>query len=69
MIRLLKFLSYIQQLQPAEIACVPPTSIIREFLGGSSFIYRLLRYPQFGILFFSSLPELEVDDRGAVGFD
>jgi len=38
-IRLLKFLSYIQQLQPAEIACVPPTSIIREFIGGSSFIY------------------------------
>ena len=38
-IRLLKFLSYIQQLQPAEIACVPPTSIIREFIGGSSFVY------------------------------
>ena len=38
-IRLLKFLSYIQQLQPAEIACVPPTSIIREFIGGSSFDY------------------------------
>ena len=38
-IRLLKFFSYIQQLQPSEIACIPPTSIIREFIGGSSFIY------------------------------
>ncbi len=38
-IRLLKFLSYIQELQPSEITCVPPTSIIREFIGGSSFKY------------------------------
>ena len=38
-IRLLKFLSYIQELQPSEISCVPPTSIIREFIGGSSFRY------------------------------
>ena len=38
-IRLVKFLSYIQQLQPSEIASVPPTSILREFIGGSSFSY------------------------------
>lgn len=38
-IRLLKFLSYIQELQPAEIEKVPPTSVIREFIGGSSFSY------------------------------
>jgi uridine kinase len=34
--RLLKFLCYFKQLDDSEI---PPTSIIREFLGGSSFIY------------------------------
>lgn len=38
-IRLLKFLSYIQELQPSEIALVPPTSVIREFIGGGSFKY------------------------------
>ena len=38
-IRLLKFLSYIQELQPWEIALIPPTSVMREFIGGSSFIY------------------------------
>jgi len=38
-IRLLKFLSYIQELQPAEIALVPPTSVMREFIGGGSFKY------------------------------
>jgi uridine kinase len=38
-IRLLKFLSYIQELQPAEISTIPPTSIMREFIGGSSFNY------------------------------
>ncbi len=38
-IRLLKFLSYIQELQPAEIAIIPPTSVMREFIGGSSFKY------------------------------
>lgn len=38
-IRLLKFLSYIQELQPAEIEKVPPTSVMREFIGGSSFSY------------------------------
>lgn len=38
-IRLLKFLSYIQELQPSEIALIPPISIMREFIGGSSFDY------------------------------
>lgn len=38
-IRLLKFLSYIKELQPSEIALIPPTSVLREFIGGSSFIY------------------------------
>ncbi|PKO99126.1 MAG: AAA family ATPase [Bacteroidetes bacterium HGW-Bacteroidetes-8] len=38
-VRLLKFLSYIQELQPAEIALIPPTSVMREFIGGSSFRY------------------------------
>ena len=33
-IRLLKFLDYIVALSPAEIAAIPPTSIIREFIGG-----------------------------------
>lgn len=35
-LRLLKFFSYIQAVPPREI---PPTSILREFLGGSSFKY------------------------------
>ncbi|MFO8001169.1 MAG: nucleoside kinase [Marinilabilia sp.] len=34
--RLLKFFSYFRPIQPREI---PPTSILREFLGGSSFNY------------------------------
>lgn len=34
--RLLKFLSYFKTIDDAEI---PPTSLIREFLGGSSFTY------------------------------
>jgi uridine kinase len=34
--RLLKFLCYFKPLDESEI---PPTSILREFLGGSSFIY------------------------------
>lgn len=37
--RLLKFLSYIKELQPSEIELIPPTSVIREFIGGSSFEY------------------------------
>lgn len=35
-VRLLKFLSYFKRVSEAEI---PPTSILREFFGGSSFIY------------------------------
>jgi uridine kinase len=34
--RLLKFLSWFKQIDDSEI---PPTSLLREFLGGSSFIY------------------------------
>lgn len=34
--RLLKFLSYFKQIDDSEI---PPTSLLREFLGGSSFAY------------------------------
>ncbi|MBO5563907.1 MAG: nucleoside kinase [Bacteroidales bacterium] len=33
-VRLLKFLDYIVALQPSEISAVPPTSILREFIGG-----------------------------------
>ena len=35
-IRLLKFLDYIVALQPNEIAAIPPTSIMREFIGGQT---------------------------------
>ena len=35
-VRLLKFLEYILPLQPAEIAAIPPTSIMREFIGGQT---------------------------------
>ncbi|MBR6882781.1 MAG: nucleoside kinase [Bacteroidales bacterium] len=35
-IRLLKFLDYIVALQPDEIAAIPPTSILREFIGGQT---------------------------------
>ena len=35
-IRLLKFLDYIVALTPEEIADVPPTSILREFIGGQT---------------------------------
>jgi uridine kinase len=34
--RLLKFLSYIVELSPAEIATIPPTSILREFISGQT---------------------------------
>ena len=33
-VRLLKFLEYIVALTPEEIAVIPPTSIMREFIGG-----------------------------------
>ena len=35
-VRLLKFISYVVALQPAEIAAIPPTSILREFIGGQT---------------------------------
>ena len=34
--RMLTFLGYISALQPSEIASVPPTSIMREFIGGQT---------------------------------
>ena len=37
--RLLKFLSYIIAITPSDIALIPPTSVLREFIGGSSFSY------------------------------
>ena len=38
-LRLLKFLSYIVEMTPAEQAAIPPTSVMREFIGGSSLEY------------------------------
>ena len=35
-VRLLEFLEYIVALQPSEIAAIPPTSIMREFIGGQT---------------------------------
>ena len=35
-VRLLEFLEYIVALQPAEISAIPPTSIMREFIGGQT---------------------------------
>ena len=35
-VRLLKFLEYIVPLSPMEIAAIPPTSIMREFIGGQT---------------------------------
>lgn len=37
--RLLNFLSHFHELSQEEIAIIPPTSIMREFIGGSSFDY------------------------------
>ena len=34
--RILKFLSYIVELSPSEIAAIPPTSILREFIAGQT---------------------------------
>lgn len=36
-LRLLNFLSYVVALTPDEIEKIPPTSVMREFVGGSSF--------------------------------
>ena len=33
---LLQFLAHIRALRPAEIAAIPPTSIMREFIGGQT---------------------------------
>ena len=38
-VRMLKFLSYITPLTPEDIRVIPPTSIMREFIGGSTFKY------------------------------
>lgn len=38
-VRLLMFLHHIIPLTPTEINAIPPTSIVREFIGGSSFSY------------------------------
>ena len=35
-VRLLKFFEYIVALQPSDIAAIPPTSIMREFIGGQT---------------------------------
>ena len=35
-VRLLKFFRYITPLQPSEIEAIPPTSIMREFIGGQT---------------------------------
>ena len=35
-VRLLKFLEYITPLHPSEIEAIPPTSILREFIGGQT---------------------------------
>jgi uridine kinase len=38
-LRLLKFLGYFEMIAPDDEATIPPTSILREFIGGSSFEY------------------------------
>ena len=38
-LRLLKFLSYIVEMTPNEHKAVPPTSVMREFIGGSTLDY------------------------------
>ncbi len=38
-LRMIKFLSYVVELNPQEQTGIPPTSIMREFIGGSSFKY------------------------------
>lgn len=35
-VRLLKFLDFVVALSPSEIAAIPPTSIMREFIGGQT---------------------------------
>ena len=38
-VRLLKCLNYITPITPEEIEAIPPTSVLREFIGGSSIKY------------------------------
>ena len=38
-LRLRKFLSFITELNTKEIEAIPPTSVMREFIGGSTFKY------------------------------
>ena len=38
-LRMLKFLAYIVELNPNEQKDIPPTSVMREFIGGSPFDY------------------------------
>lgn len=38
-VRMLKFLAHITPLTPEEIVAIPPTSVLREFIGGSSIKY------------------------------
>lgn len=38
-LRLLKFLSYIIEIDAKEEKGIPPTSVMREFIGGSTFVY------------------------------
>jgi len=38
-LRLLKFLRYFEMISPEDEATIPPTSVLREFIGGSSFCY------------------------------
>ncbi len=38
-LRLLKFLSYFEMIASEDEATIPPTSVLREFIGGSSFSY------------------------------
>ena len=38
-LRLLKFLSYIVEMNPSEHHAIPPTSVMREFIGGSTLDY------------------------------
>lgn len=38
-VRMLKFLSLVLPLDPADVAHIPPTSVMREFIGGSTFTY------------------------------
>jgi len=37
-VRLLNFLSYVTPLSPEEIKAIPPTSILREFIGGQNLV-------------------------------